>query len=201
MNNIYLFQVLAGTAFTMVPILFTFCVFLCLRGLPALAHRQAAAGSCSSDSLPLSRMRTAMPVALHSFGSLVHAETKERRVEPMWVPTDPNASRTGDTSHPVCSDAGEALDEPESLRARGARPPWHPLPGMCLALGATGFEIGLETQGPMTGAFILWSPEGKGLFAGPNLEELKHIAEQQAGYREQFLHAPMATPWHRAADD
>ncbi|MGJ7505771.1 MULTISPECIES: hypothetical protein [unclassified Variovorax] len=112
-----------------------------------------------------------------------------------------HAERTGDAGQIAPLDADDAPNEPSLPDARSARHLWHSLPGICLALDATGCEIELETEGPMTGALILWSPESKGLLAGPNLDELEHIAEQQASYREQFLHAPIASPWHRNGDD
>ncbi|TBR71243.1 MAG: hypothetical protein EPN72_15035 [Nevskiaceae bacterium] len=63
---------------------------------------------------------------------------------------------------------------------------WYPLLGHRIALADTGFEISLEQSGRMSGHFILWSPEGKGLFAGANLDELKEVAETQAKFRSEF---------------
>lgn len=99
-------------------------------------------------------------------------------------PTLPALVGAADGSLQCGSDAGPEQHVPYNRDADR----WSTLPGYRLALSATGFEISLEQSGPFAGAFVLLSPEGQGLFVGPNLDDLKRMGEQQAAYREQFDH-------------
>lgn len=82
----------------------------------------------------------------------------------------------------------------DDMNASGA---WYALPGYRLALANSGFKISMEQRGPSADAFILWNPAGRGLFVGPDLDELKQAGKRMAQYRNEFQHAPMPVAWQR----
>ena len=71
------------------------------------------------------------------------------------------------------------------LAAPSAKAVWFPLPGNCLALGTTGFEISFAPENE-TGAFQLITPEGHSVCFSHNIDFLTAAGEHMARHREQF---------------
>ena len=85
------------------------------------------------------------------------------------------------TAHPV----EQAIQNPDRTN-QGRYLAWFTLPGDCIALGNSGFEIMFERSGEWAGYFILSSPEGRQMLANHDLDYLKQKAVQQANFREEF---------------
>jgi hypothetical protein len=75
------------------------------------------------------------------------------------------------------------------------RPPkWKALPGQVIELGATGFQIVMDT-GPNNPLYMLRAPEGWPIHSGVDLPTLKQLGERFAAEREEFVCKPEVQKW------
>ena len=65
-------------------------------------------------------------------------------------------------------------------------PTWQALPGQVIELGATGFQIKLDTR-PMHPLYLLVAPEGWTVLGGADLPTLKSLGERFARERTEFV--------------
>ena len=74
------------------------------------------------------------------------------------------------------------------------QPKWQALPGQIIELGATGFQIIMDTS-PHRPMYVLRAPEGWTLYSGADLPMMKQLGERFASERQEFVCLRQVMKW------
>ncbi|MFZ5520432.1 MAG: hypothetical protein ACOZD0_04430 [Pseudomonadota bacterium] len=119
----------------------------------------------------------------------IHTLRWAERLHPCRPTPTPAATRATPRA-PSAEPTDTAAPAPTPHMAAGR---WHPLPGYMLELADTGFRIELHLSDDYP--YHLYTPEGRRICWGSDLDGIKTLAERQAAFREAFSCQPSTYGW------